>query len=291
MSFILEQQGFYADLPINQYADDPCPTPSLDTQVARAMRDKSARHARWAHRRFNPDAAMDSARVMDVGGAFHSIVLEDARDIIEELPYEDYKTGDARLDRDIARDAGKIPLLMPDQDRLAAMIEAFTEQGGHDMLGGNGQPELSGFFQVGDAWFRTRPDWTDFKETHVRIISLKTVTGSASRDDVERRIVRDGWDLQAGLHALGIEAVFGREASVSWLVVEQEPPYGIALWPFAPAHLHLARSQAEFFGRAWHYHVKTDGWPSYTPHGSVGYRKFDADTIRIRLGIDSKGYV
>jgi hypothetical protein len=278
---------FVADMPLADYVADPCPWPSLDTRTAMALRDRSPLHARWQHPRFNPDVADRHSRKMDIGSAFHSVVLE-GRSIHRLVPFDNYNTKKAREFRDDEIANGKVPLLEPDLDKLTNMVSAFKMDGGFDILGDKGTPELSGFFRVGETWCRTRPDWMDDGKSVVRFLSLKTVTGDASREAVERRFHRDGWDLSAALNAEAAASVWQREASVAWLLVEQEPPHAISLHEFNAAALAFSRTLLRRLAATWQRCLTTGDFPGYydpKKRAEVTYRKYDLDRIRIMAGL------
>lgn len=284
-------QGFFRNVSIEDYAADPCPDPSFDSRIALVLRDRSPRHARYEHPRFNKDKVTDYKRKMDIGTAFHSIALEGV-EIHEALPYEDYRSNDAKFARDMAREAGLIPLLYKDMDTLRAMVDAFAEQGGYDLLEAGGRAEISGFFERDGTWYKTRPDWLYLRKNgRAKIVSLKTSGMAANYENIERVIFRDGWDLQLGLGALAVETIEEQDTEAAWLVIEQDPPYGLAYYPFAAAHLYYAKEYAAFLGRAWGHHLRTNTWPGYTPQPgarTMAYKQWDATTLRLRLGIDER---
>lgn len=286
LGWTIREPTFIANMRIEEYAADPAPRPSLDTRSAVALRDRSPLHARHGHPWFDKDAARPTRR-MDIGSAFHSLVLE-GRIIHTLVPFDDFKTKKAREFRDAEIDEGKVPLLEPDYRKLEDMIEAFIRQGGYDILGGTGKPELSGFFMSGGAWCRTRPDWTDTVGPAVRFVQLKTVTGDAGREAVEKRFHRDGWDLSAALNAEAASDIWGREASVSWLLVEQEPPHAISCHTFNAASLMFARGLLRKLAARWGQCLAMGRFPGYyvkDRRDEITYRKWDLDRVRIMAGV------
>jgi hypothetical protein len=99
------------------YHADPCSKPSLSASIAKVLCDESPAHAWQRHPRLNPAYQREETSTFDVGSAAHAMLLED-NDPCVGVAAKDWRTKDAREQRDAIRQMGRIPLLMDQYERV-----------------------------------------------------------------------------------------------------------------------------------------------------------------------------
>ena len=117
--------GIHSGIPAAEYHADPCKGISLSSNVANILLKQSPLHAWYAHPRLNKKHKSESNGRFDIGTAAHSVCLEGDMKRVEKLSFDSFRTNDAKAARDAAYDAGKIPLMADQYDKLSAMREAF----------------------------------------------------------------------------------------------------------------------------------------------------------------------
>src|SRR5262245_60670140 len=114
------------------YHIDPCPSPSLSASIAKLLSSRTPLHAWYAHPRLNPAYEVDTDQKFDIGTACHSLILNDPR-IFHIVDADDWRTKDAKAQRDEARAAGKVPLLALQWKRVNDMcLSARTQLDRHE---------------------------------------------------------------------------------------------------------------------------------------------------------------
>src|SRR3990167_5327922 len=111
------------DVPAEQYHADPCPAPSLSCSIAELFITACPALARFNHPRLNPGYQPEHEEKFDLGSAAHAMTLNDDR-AFEIIDAADWRTKEAKAQRDAARAAGKIPLLTAQYERTRAMVKA-----------------------------------------------------------------------------------------------------------------------------------------------------------------------
>lgn len=262
---VITKPGVHA-LDEASYHADPCPTPSLSSSIGKILLERSPRHAWTAHPRLNPDHESEEKTTFDLGNAAHSMILG------SNVPFEiidapNWTTKDARTARDAARDEGKIPILTKDYLRTVAMTKAArlqlaSHRDANDAFTG-GKPEQAIIWQEGAIWCRIRLDWLadDWSRP---FDDLKSTGVSANPDAFERTLFNLGYDFQAAFYRRGIRKVLGVPAPrFRFVVVENEPPYGLSVIELAPAAIELADRRVQRAIDMWSWCLEHDKWPAY----------------------------
>jgi hypothetical protein len=257
---MITEPGFY-DISAAEYHADPCHPMSLSSTGARTLIRDCPAQFMWD--RDNPP----EKREFDIGNAAHLLVLQPDRyeAAIFRVDAGDYRTKDARAQRDGARENGRIPLTRAEAEMVDAMRNAiFT----HPVAGkafANGHTEQSIFWRDSEfgIWCRTRPD---FLPAHRRyLVDLKTAT-SADPEDFTRAVLTYGYHQQAAWYMDGVEAVTGtRPERFAFVVVSKKPPYFVTVCWLDDEMIGwgqvLNRRAKGLF--AWCLHYRT--WPAYRP--------------------------
>lgn len=273
--------GIHHGIPEARYHADPAPEPSLSNSIAKLLVRQSPLHAWHRHPRLNPDHEPDeSGDAADMGSIIHKLLLGVGAEIEEvRVRYgakhekagqfvSDWRTKEAAEARDAARDAGRIPVLphvLEQAHRAAAAArKQLARHPDGSMLFAPGKPEATLVWQEDVIWCRARVDWL-LDDTSLPPLDLKTTKLSAAPDSWERRVQQE-YSMQAAFYARGLRAL-GRPSRhpMLFLVVEQEPPFGVSVLAPAPSLIDLAEKEVERAIQIWTRCIREDSWPGYPP--------------------------
>jgi hypothetical protein len=263
---IISTPGIYTpdQISAEAYHADPCIEPSLSRSVLVTLMDRSPRHAWLQHPRLNPSYEAVNKTAFDLGQAAHALLLQ-GEDVVTVIEADNYKTKAAQVARDVARDAGKVPLLPDQAVEVQAMIRAAKAQlqrhpDGKDAFSGKPEMTLACQDQEFGFWCRIRVDdlsngvvWYDYK-----------TTTDASPDAWERRAWDHSLHLQEAFYARIIEQVTSVLPKFRFVVQEIKPPYAIAIYEFDPMARQLAATRVREGMRRWHYCMTRNHWGGYT---------------------------
>jgi hypothetical protein len=255
--------GIY-EIPENAYHADPCPAPSLSRSVLRLLVRRSEKHAYTAHPKLGgldePDDSGDE--VADYGTAAHQSFLQN-RSNIKQLDFKDWKTNAAKAAREQAYADGKIPLLTKSYNRCMRLIDVLEDFRARTGAFTKGKPEQTVVWQEGSIWCRARVDWLpDDEEAHVW--DLKTTAGSAVLGAWSRVAFDKGYDLQDSFYCRGLEIVRGVPPQpMKFCVVEQRPPFGIAVFEMSPIARELADEDVRNGIDLWTDALASGEFPAY----------------------------
>jgi hypothetical protein len=247
------------------YHADPCVAPSLSASIARTLLRQSPLHAWHAHPRLNtyPQDA-DASEASDAGTILHKILLGRGVDIVP-IDAPDFRTKAAKEARDAARADGGVPILAHKLNTLhAAAVGARLQIDVHPegrMLFEPGEPEVTLIWQEGDVWCRARPDFL-LDDPRMPILDLKTTGMSAAPADWQRRLVSE-YAIQCAFYRRGIAKLRGRTPPMRFIVIEQDPPFGVSVMCAAPALAAYADAEVKRAIRMWRECMQTQQWPGY----------------------------
>jgi hypothetical protein len=215
-----------------RYQADPVVGGSVSSTVLRKMTPPEG--TPW-HARHYLDQERKPQTYFDVGSAFHVDVLGTGGEVVE-VKAPDWKTQKARAERDVARAAGKIPLLTKEAGPVRGMVAALRRH-----------PFAAGFFTPGAftaefvivwpdeetglmcrAMIDCVPDYSD----EMIIVDLKSKANHADPLSVSTSIARFQYDQQFAHYIAGIRALIKLgilppvTAIKPWIVVVgKEEPY------------------------------------------------------------------
>lgn len=255
--------GIY-DLAPSVYHADPCPEPSLSNSIAKLICLSSPLHAKHRHPRLNPQCEPDDAEHLDIGTAAHAVLLE-GEAAVTIVDAGDWRTNAAKEARDVARAAGRIPLLRRKWADVQAMVTSAREQldrvrDGRDMFR-DGKPEQTLIWQEENGiWCRARLDWL----RPDAIDDFKTTGASANPDNWTRRTMFEmGFDMQCAFYLRGLKAVTGFDATFRFAVQETDPPYALSVITLGPDALCLAEKKILYAIEKWRDGLDGGDWPGY----------------------------
>lgn len=228
-------------------------SPALSASGAKLIL-KSPAHYRWA---------MDhptTSQTFNLGHAVHSLVLGSGRQVVR-VYFDDYKTKDARVLRDVLLSADMIPLTRPEWQQVRAMADAVLSHPLAAALFADGQPELSLFTTDPETGveLRARPDWIGRT-----IVDLKT-TINANPADFDRIAWTYHYEMQAAwyLDEVARAGIIPDDDRLLFVNVEKSPPYLVSVTELDAEALRIGRTRnreaIDTFARC----LATDEWPGY----------------------------
>lgn len=262
------QPGLYDDIDPAAYHADPAPDPSLSNSVAQILLARSPWHAWHAHPRLNPNHAGDdgATRRLDLGSIAHALLLGKSKGV-EVIDAEDYKTKDARAQRDAARAAGKLPILTVDYERAMLMTAVAQDtirkckDLGRMYLSGVSRSEPVVLWQDDGAWCRAMIDRTDMGT----VMDYKTCP-NASPAAVARHLYSQGYHIQRAWYLRALDAIdksgVGRRRFL-FLFQEIDEPFACTVTEIDGTGAVMGERQVDQALRIWRECMATGQWPSY----------------------------
>lgn len=259
--------GLHPAIPRTDYHNDQvADRPTLSASIAHTLTVASPLHAQANHPRLNPSLLRREEPRYDLGTAAHAWLLEGA-DIVHCVDHVDWRTKDARDQRDEARAAGKIPLLAHVWADCKDMVEAARQQlADHDAdppLFTQGKAEQTIVWDENGVVCRARLDW--LRDDCATIDDYKTTSASADPDRWERTMYGIGADIQVAFYLRGVAATCGllRWPEFRFVVQETYPPYALSVIGLAPSALELANRKVDRAIGLWRECLGSGRWPGY----------------------------
>lgn len=261
---VILSPGIHDGIEAADYHSDPCPEPSLSGSIAIPLVHRSPRHAWHKHPRLNPSAEQDQSNRLDLGSVAHELLLGTGGGVAV-IAADDYRSKDAREQRDAARAVGKTPVLGHVHVQAIAMADAarsFLDAALPQWR--NGKPEQVLIWREGDAWCRGMVDWlTDDCRT---VIDYKTTSSSARPEDAERSLFDLNYHLKAAFYERGLDVLMpdgtGRRRFL-FLFQETEAPFECSLIAMSEGAMTIGRKQATYAIRRWRQCMTSNDWPGY----------------------------
>jgi hypothetical protein len=257
------------DVPESIYHNDPLPEPSASRSILKTILERTPKHARHDHPRLNPDYEKKDDSKFDLGSAVHSTLLKRGKNIVE-IAAPDYRTDKAKMMRDAARAANKIPLLSEQVARVDDMNTAILAQlpdfGLERIFNPEfGQPEvMAAWVDPVGGWSRILIDWL---EKDLTIWDLKTTDVPISPETIGRHMSNMGYEWQDGLYKRGVEHLFPELAGrvkFNFLFVEAKPPYVILPVRLPNDAVAKGKSNVEKAMKMWAKCKSENKWPAFS---------------------------
>jgi hypothetical protein len=241
-----------------------CETACYSNSIGKVLLSKSPLHAKLAHPKLNPDYEGDDATKFAVGKVAHAALLE-GLDICVVVDAADWRTNDAKAERDQAYLAGKVPLLRKQFDQVKEMVEAAHKQiEACPDLGGiklsDGKSEQTILLSDGDTRIKMRLDW--LKNDSSLILDYKS-TDIANPESWMKSISAMGGDTQAALYTRGVEVLTGKKPAFVFAIQETEAPYAMYFVGMGPEYLDYGQRRSNHAIRVWKSCMATNRWPAY----------------------------
>lgn len=217
--------------------------------------------------KYDRDNPQPPKREFDFGHVAHKLVLGEGAQV-EIVDYPDWRTIDAREQRDNAHAEGRIPILTKDYETAAAMAFQVRQ---HPIAGplftpDSGRPELSLYWTdpATGVRCRVRPDWLKELPGLTLAVDYKSCR-DASPEAVSRAIRDYAYHQQDALYVEGVWRVLGPE-DVRFVFVFQSktPPYLITVRELTQQDRDIGRARNERALRIYQECESTGVWPDWT---------------------------
>lgn len=281
--------GLYPDFDITAYHNDPCPVASLNQSTAKVLLSQSPAHAREQHPRLNPAYEPRGETKFNLGTVAHALLIGRGRNIVR-VDADDWRTKDAKAERDAAIAAGKTAVLEHQYATACEMVEAARAQlmdvannFGNEALAlafnkdGDGQGEVVAACERDRIWLRTMIDWL---VTTTTVYDYKTTAASAAPDAVQWRMTDTEWPIQAAMQELILDTIDpdnrGRR-KFRFICQEDYPPYALTVNELPEATMHIGRAKLARAIDIWAACMASGKWPAYP--GGVNYPTYPAHVV------------
>ncbi len=243
--------GFHSDVPEIAYHSD---TVSLSVSGAKLLLKAPALY-RW---RLDHPEHKD---VFDIGHAAHALVLGVGAKI-RVVYAEDWRSKDAREEREDARANGETPLLDKDHRRVQEMADALS---GHQLamrLLSEGQPEVSAYAldEPTGVMRRGRFDWlgptilTDYKSSFTSEPAAFVKAAS-----------NFGYHMQAAWYSDLARDLGHPSKAFAFITQEKEAPYLVTVIELPPELVDVGRRRNRAALERFRDCTETNLWPGYVP--------------------------
>lgn len=265
----ITEPGIYA-MPAEIYHADPTPEPSLSSSGARTLANGPP--ALYWHERQNPPVK----RVFEIGTAGHLMVLEPDQfaERVLTLDFDDYRTKAAQEQRDMARAAGRVPLLAKEAAAVAEMRKALWADpvAGKAFEGGTAEQAMFWRDAESGIWCRTRPDYLP---PHRRYLVDYKTSVSADPREFGKRMLDYGYHQQAAWYLDGVEAVTGeRPERFAFVVQEKAAPYLVSVCWVDQEAIEIGRELNRYARGVFAWCLRRGEWPGYRDHAGAPPRAF-----------------
>jgi hypothetical protein len=252
------------DLPHDQYLAHPALSASGAKTLIRPGGPARFRHER-DHGRL-PKAAFD------LGHAAHAAVLG-VGPVIVVVDADSWRTRAAQTERDLAYEAGRVPLLIGDAEKVADMAKALRAHpvASRVLHAGAGEPEVSLFWHdpEHDVDRRGRVDYLRRADENGRLILTDYKTcASADPDALARAVWNFGYYQQAAWYR-DLVIGLGLATTAPFLFVFQETtaPYLVHVVELDPELLHIGNVRNAQALDLFRECTAADVWPGYNDAG------------------------
>lgn len=262
---IAEARASYAgpgvyDWPSEAYHADPVPGGSARSTTLRTIL-RAGGPALVEHERLFPR----QSGAFDYGGAAHRYVLGKGDEVVE-VPFDSWRTNDAKAMRREARAAGKRPLLAAEvvkARRLAEVVRAHPLAG--TIFGGAcGVTERSTTWidpETGETCRMMLDLFPHLDVPHIPVAADLKTTTSVELRDVTATVVKYGYHQQVAF-ALDALAVLGApEVDFLLVFVTKEPPHLVRTVRVPPELLDIGRRRNRRALDRWSWCRDTGEWP------------------------------
>lgn len=259
----------FVRLTADEYFADPCDKPSLSSSIARKLVSESPRHAYSAHPRLGGHSRAPT-KAMNAGSVMHALLLDGGKDIVE-IPYKDFKTKAAQVDRDQAIAEGRVPITSSDLAEARVVAAILRDKLAASQMVFDGETEIAAL------WEETADDGTivscramfdHWSFARAMIDDLKT-SRTADPGRIARSVADDGYDIQAAAYnsaATKIHPELIGRVNVSFGFCELDDPYATTVIERgrAGSFYELGEMRWRRAINTWAWCTNNNRWPEYT---------------------------
>jgi hypothetical protein len=220
----VKANGFIDGMPDDIYHGDCCVSPSMSSSMAKLLIEECPKKM-WSDSYLDPNREKKENKNFDLGHALHKIFLEPEKfaDSIQEIEFDTYQKDEAKRQRYVARERGKVPLLTKDLRTIIRMREALMSDPIARKSFTKGVAERSYFVKDKETgvWLKARPDWEMFTP---RILCDYKTTESANPVDFSNSVYNFGYYIQQPWYQHIIKEITGEQID-EWYFIAQEKEY------------------------------------------------------------------
>ena len=230
----------------------------FSSTIARTLISRTPAHAKAV-----ADGHGRDSKAMDMGTTVHQLLLRDDR--VDVIPFDEWRTNEAKALVKASRDAGRVPVKPKEWDKANTIADRVREQ--LVALNIDPVPFTEGTAEHVIRWdedgleCRAMIDW--LRDDLTVIDDLKT-TSDASPRGFRKKVWNLRYDIQAAFYVRAVAAGFeGETPRFRWVAVETEYPYLVTV--HEPSKLALENAQERVIQaiEAWRECVDTNEWPGF----------------------------
>jgi exodeoxyribonuclease VIII len=242
-----------------------------DYRAAVGVNSSSLKHAlrSLAHYRHAVDHPKPSSAAMRFGTLVHTLVLQPATFnatvavMPEDAPTRQSKAGKEWHEAFAAEAAGKLIVTVQDVIEATAAANAIFS---HDIAAGLLEDcehrEASIFWTDETSGLPCKARADALSDDCRVLLDLKT-TPDAREDEFARSAWSYGYHTQAAHYVDGVLHACDVQPLYAWIVVESEPPHGVAVYSASPSLLNIGREDCDAALAAIAEATRSGRWPGY----------------------------
>lgn len=270
----ITKPDLYFNMPADVYFSDPAPKPSLTQSLVKTLLGQSLLHAKQEHPRLREETegveepAEKYLPAQAIGNAVHATLIGRGKELAIG-DFDSWRSDKAKKFREEAEAGGQTPILMKHmnvahQMVLAARLQLINAGWGEAFKDGKGSGEVVACWEEDGIWFRTMIDWLS---PDIRTLyDLKTSAASFAPHIINRKMVDDGWDIQAAMHERALNALDPSGAGrrkFRFVALENYPPYALVPIELSETWLTLGRKKLDVAISLWREAMRTGQFAGY----------------------------
>ena len=255
----VELAGVY-DITEADYHKDPVPEGSLSASGAKLLMECPEKFA------YRQQHGSEHRDYFDFGKAAHALVLG-AGAPVAILPFEDFRTKDAKAARDEAYARGETPMLAATWQTVQAMADKIRQ---HPIASAllnpeRGKPEQTLIWHD-RIWRRALVDFMPNLDTDGRLIVTDYKTcADASAQAFSRSAASYGYHQQDAWYLDGVRAVSGRtDVAFVFIAQEKEAPYVVNVIELTDSFRRIGAWRNEIAVDRYIAGMASGRWPAYS---------------------------
>lgn len=258
-------EGIHPDVPEAVYHADPAETPSASSSILKIILDQSPEHARFAHPRLSPAYDPPKSTAAQANGTvLHSLILGTPAPY-RVLPFDDFRTKDAKEARDATLAAGFLPIKAADmeelQDVAASLRNRIAAMPDIAKALKAAQTEVTCIWRVNGTLCRCRFDIMPPAEFGF-IGDLKFTSRSAEPEGFSQKIASE-YAMQGAFYPMASRELREDDPEFFFFACETDPPYGLSIHGLSPQLDEIAGQKIAESLDIWAACLKSGAWPTY----------------------------
>ena len=263
--------SLHRDMDFPTYLADPADMPSLSSSLVKALLETAPKRVWFETKRLNPAAQDKQSRTFALGTAAHAQLVGMGEKIVP-VPYDSFRSKDAKAMRDEAYKQGHTPVLEEEMDRVIEMAEAGIEGFAQNPdIGHIFRDHADSVIREGSVFWRERniacrcrPDLMLLVATSdPLVVHYKTTDTKISTSGMPRYAAGLGWEFIGSHYEAGIKALTGRDPQQFFALQESQPPYLTRVFKLQPAFTAAGRMRRDRAMQIWQRCTKTNNWPGH----------------------------